>query len=366
MARILGNTAKYLVAGLFIFSGLIKINDPVGFAIKLSEYFEVFASDFFSLFHYLIPLSLFLAVSICIMEVLLGVNLLVHNKSKLTIWLLLGMIVFFTFLTFYSAFFNKVTDCGCFGDAIPLNPWQSFYKDLILLALILILVWRRDDFEPFLPQKSRYVIFSVTLVISFVLAEISIRHLPRIDFRAYKIGANIGTQMQPSAPLEYLYIMEKDGEEVTLGSYPTDTTYKFIRMDIANPEAQPKITDYSIWNDEGDFTDYSLTGEKLFLVIQDVQKVKKKGWKKMKPLIEYAQSSGLEIMVITSSGGDQMQTAINNHGLPSDFYYGDATVLKTMVRSNPGYLLLRDGTILGKWHWRDTPKEKKIQSKLGS
>ncbi len=364
MAKLAGNIAKYLVGGLFIFSGLIKINDPVGFAIKLSEYFEVFAADFFSAFHFLVPLSLFLAVTICLMEVVLGINLLVHNKPKLNIWLLFGMIVFFTFLTFYSAYFNKVTDCGCFGDAIPLTPWESFYKDLILLFLIIILIWRRDDFKPFLPQRSRYVIFSASLVISFVLAEISIRHLPRIDFRAYKIGANIQQQMEPSEPLQYLYIMEKDGEEVTLEVYPTDPEYKFIRMDIANPEAQPKITDYSIWNDEGDFTEMSLSGKKLFLIIQDVKKIKKKAWRKMEPLLEEIKDSEAEIMLITSSGPDEIQTAIRAHGLPEDFYYADATVLKTMVRSNPGYILIEDGTIKGKWHWRDTPKLKRLEKKL--
>ncbi len=364
MAKILGTIAKYFVGILFIFSGLIKINDPVGFSIKLTEYFEVFASDFSSLFHLLVPLSLFLSVAICLMEVVVGVNLLVHNKPKLNIWFLFGMIIFFTFLTFYSAYFNKVTDCGCFGDAIPLNPWQSFYKDLILLGFTLILIWRRNDFEPFLSQKSRYVIFSSALVIGFVLAEISIRHLPMIDFRAYKVGTNIKTSMEPSAPLIYKYIMEKDGQELTLDQYPTDPSYKFIRMEIANPEAQPKITDYSVWNDEGDFTQETLTGTKMLLIIQDVYKVKKKAWKKMKRVLEAGNNGEYPIMVLTSSGPDQMEAFVREQNLPVPYYFADATVLKTVVRSNPGYLLLRDGDILGKWHWRDTPKLEKVKKRL--
>jgi Methylamine utilisation protein MauE len=361
-----GSVAKYFVGGLFIFSGLIKINDPIGFAIKLSEYFEVFAADIHPLFHVFVPLSLFLAVTLCLMEVVLGVNLLIHSRPKLTIWFLFGIIVFFSFLTFYSAYFNKVTDCGCFGDAIALTPWQSFTKDLVLLFFILILIWRREDFEPLLPQRARYVIFSATLVIGFVLSEISIRHLPMIDFRAYKVGTNISESMKASAPLQYEYIMEKDGREFTLDQYPSDTAFKFIRMDIKNPEAQPKITDYSIWNDEGDFTDQSLSGTKMFLIIQDIGKIKKKAWKKMKPLLDAVGEDGIELMVITSSGPEQLAPAIRNHGLPGTYYFADATVLKTIVRSNPGYLILKDGGIMGKWHWRDTPTLKKINKKLNS
>lgn len=366
MGKIAGQVAKYFVGGLFIFSGLIKINDPVGFAIKLSEYFEVFATDIHPFFHAFIPLSLTLAVIICILEVILGVNLLIHNRPILNIWLLFGLIVFFTFLTFYSAYFNKVTDCGCFGDAIPLNPWQSFYKDLILLFFIVILIWRRHDFEPKLAQRSRYVIFSASLVISFFLAEICIRHLPILDFRAYKIGNNIPAMMQPSAPLEYIYTMRKDGVEEKFTTYPTDPAYEYVDMELANPEAQPKITDYSIWNDAGDYTEETFSGEKLLLIVQKIEKVKPKAWEKAKPLLDELQKGGPELMVVTSSDPSMVAEAFGAIGQSPNIYFGDATVLKTIVRSNPGYWLLKDGVVKGKWHYRDTPSMKKINKALGS
>ena len=127
--------ARIIVGLLFIISGLIKLNDPVGFSFKLKDYFapEVLNLEF------LVPFALLIAIILVIFEVLLGVALLLGHFKKWTLWALLLMIVFFTFLTFYSAYFNKVTDCGCFGDALPLTPWESFSKDIVLLFLVLIL-----------------------------------------------------------------------------------------------------------------------------------------------------------------------------------------------------------------------------------
>src|SRR5690554_4067524 len=140
--------SRVLVGILFIFSGLIKINDPVGTAIKLEEYFEVFSTDISSFFLVFVPYALFLAVLLSVLEVVLGLAVLIWYRSRTTTWILLLMIIFFTFLTFYSAYFNKVTDCGCFGDAIKLTPWQSFIKDILLLLLILVLFFNKNIFRP--------------------------------------------------------------------------------------------------------------------------------------------------------------------------------------------------------------------------
>ena len=139
--RFLYTLSRYLVGLLFIFSGVIKINDPVGTQIKLQEYFEVFSSDFSSIFEIFVPYALILSVFLCTLEVVIGVALLMNYKMKITSKITLGLILFFTFLTFYSAYFNKVTDCGCFGDAIKLTPWESFYKDIILLVLSGLVVY---------------------------------------------------------------------------------------------------------------------------------------------------------------------------------------------------------------------------------
>jgi len=149
--RFIYTLSRYLVGLLFIFSGGIKINDPVGTQIKLQEYFEVFSSDFSTLFEILVPYALVLSVFLCTLEIVIGIALLLNYKMKFVSKITLGLIIFFTFLTFYSAYFNKVTDCGCFGDAIKLTPWESFYKDIILLILSLAIFYIYPKYLTLLP-----------------------------------------------------------------------------------------------------------------------------------------------------------------------------------------------------------------------
>ena len=147
--KFITHISRIFVGALFIFSGMIKLNDPLGFSFKLEEYFSeaVLNMPIFE------PLALQISVFVVILEVLLGVALLIGYKPKFTVWLLFLMIIFFTFLTFYSAYFNKVTDCGCFGDAIPLTPWESFGKDVILSVLILILMAGLKHIKPIFSNK---------------------------------------------------------------------------------------------------------------------------------------------------------------------------------------------------------------------
>ena len=184
------------VGVLFIFSGLIKINDPVGTAIKLEEYFEVFSTDIAPFFSSLKPAALFLSIFLSALEIVLGVALLVRWKLKEVLWLLLAMIVFFTFLTFYSAYFNKVTDCGCFGDAIKLTPWESFTKDIVLLVMIVVLLMTQRYLQPFISQQAGATLTALTALLSVGIGWYAYENLPYIDFRAYKIGNNIYNGVQ--------------------------------------------------------------------------------------------------------------------------------------------------------------------------
>src|SRR5436190_250495 len=213
------------VGVLFIFSGLIKINDPVGTAIKLDEYFEVFGHDFGSFFLNFRPLSLYLSIFLNTLEIVLGVALLMRWRLNLILNSLLALIVFFTFLTFYSAYFNKVTDCGCFGDAIKLTPWQSFSKDIILLVFVLHLFWYRKKYQPVLRTMEGHAVIILVSVLSLFLGVYAIRHLPFIDFRAYRIGNNIPKQMQPQEQpvFEYTFLRKDNGEKITSNKYLMDT-----------------------------------------------------------------------------------------------------------------------------------------------
>jgi len=280
---------------------------------------------------------------------------------SVTIWVLLGIILFFSFLTFYSAYFNKVTDCGCFGDAIKLTPWQSFSKDIILLTLILIIFPNYHKLTPIFRSKIGDLVIGAVVVLNLGLAIYAIRHLPFIDFRAYKPGASIPASMESSEPLRHMYVMEKDGKEYEFEEYPTDTTYKYLSLELLNPEAQPTITDYSVWNVDGeDITEKTFEGNQLLVVIHYVEKVDFGAIAEINELINQL-GNAFGIMVLTASDEESFEDFRHEVQLAAPYYFADATVLKTMVRSNPGLLFLKDGVVRGKWHFRDVPDSKLLQ-----
>lgn len=357
--KIADQVIRWFVGLLFIFSGLVKLNDPMGTAIKMEEYFEVFSVDIASVFHYLVPYSMAVGLIVVILEILLGVAVLINYRMELTSWVLLLLIVFFTFLTFYSAAFDKVTDCGCFGDAIPLNPWQSFMKDILLLVLIIFLFVRRKTYEPLVGMKTGNIVIISTLVVNLFLAYWAIEHLPFIDFRPYKVGADIGAAMKPSADYQYMYVMEKDGETLEFDRYPTDTSYTFVEMVLLNPEAEPKITDYNVWNENGDFTEESLSGSKLLIFFNDVNKSR---FEKVPEINALTASLGSNVTswVVTANDEATFENFRHEYQIPLAYYYADGTVIKAVIRANPGLVLLKDGIVLGKWHNNDIPSKEAI------
>ena len=348
--------SRVLVGGLFIFSGLIKVNDPVGTSIKMQEYFDVFATDISPIFEPLKEISLAIAVFLVVFEVALGVMLLVGWRLKRAVYLLLAMILFFTFLTFYSAYFNKVTDCGCFGDAIKLTPWESFYKDIVLLVMIVFLL----VFKGHLPNKrsafGKWVTMG-TLALSLVLAIYAIRNLPFLDFRAFKEGVNIHQAMQPSGELQYSYLMEKDGENHAFDQYPTDDSYTFLEMTLKNPEVLPRISDFAVWNEAGDHTEEILQGKKLLILSSNIEKIglSVKELDRISALINSFQGTGVSVLLIAASSEEEMKNYLEKKGLRIGYYMADATVVKTIIRSNPGLVFIEEGTILKKYHYRNTP-----------
>jgi uncharacterized membrane protein YphA (DoxX/SURF4 family) len=352
----------FLVGALFVFSGLIKLNDPVGTQIKLEEYFEVFAQDFGAFFQVFAPFALPMAVAMCVLEVVLGVALLVGFRPKLTRWLLLGLIVFFTFLTFYSAYYNKVTDCGCFGDAVKLTPWQSFGKDVVLTVLITSLfAWPERPAGR--PGTVGAWLTGVALAGALGLATYALWHLPPVDFRAYKVGNHLPTLMKPEEPCQFLYIMEKDGKKVELTEYPTDKSYRYDTMLVLNQEkCTPKIKDYRVWNDTADFTQPSLVGSRLVVTVNSAQKADKASFAAINQLL--GQLKGVEVVVFTATDGKEFEAFRHEVQLAAPYYYADSKMLKTIMRSDPGLFLLQDGTVKGKWHYNDVPTATEIAKAL--
>ena len=365
--KLLTRVCWLLLGSVFIFSGLIKLNDPVGMGLKLEEYFEVFAQDFGSFFLIFTGSARTLAIFLSSLETVLGVALLLRWHLRQVLWVLLGLLVFFGFLTFYSAAFNKVTDCGCFGDFLKLTPWTSFAKDMVLLGLWAV-VFREQRFlrHSYARGQLGVVYITVASAVAIGIGVYALGHLPYFDFRPYKVGNNIGKLMQPAAPLRYKYIMTRGGTTQEFTDYPTDTTWKFGKMVPLNPQDGPKITDFRVWNDEGDYTQELLRGNKLVLIIQNLDRTDRDRFKQINKLLRAADSSRMHItpLALTSNSPAEFDSFRHEENLAVPYYYADATVLKTIIRSNPGFLLLQNGVVKGKFHYHDIPSRGKLEALL--
>lgn len=413
--------SRLIVGSLFIVSGLIKCNDTIGFSYKLNDYF---AHDVLNL-EFLIPYSLLLAVLICVVEVVLGVAVLFGLKSKLSTTLILLMMLFFTWLTWYTSSClvaqevagklgeeftkNCVTDCGCFGDALKLEPKESFYKDLFLLIFTIPLFFfgiknripkntKKED--KFYIGVSLLLIFGFgvlvigwwfTLIFSIILFAIiyllknktksewlpllaayvvtlgftyyCLQNLPLKDFRAYKVGSNIQENMivpdDAQKPIiEYNWKFKVNGEEkiiTTNGSYPTvDGEYISVETKTIDEGYIPPIQDFSIESDDEDLTQQFLEEEKLLIItMYDIKKGEQEGIEKLKAFTDNAIKKGYTVIGLTSSGSDTKAQIKADYNLDFDFYLCDEKVIKTIVRSNPGVLILNKGTIKEKSHWNN-------------
>lgn len=400
MQRFIDQFSRYFVGGLFIFSGLIKLNDPIGTEIKLEEYFEIFSQQidwipfhapegagFLSqvghivgipltlmangitfLMHYaapyLLPFSMELGFAMIVLEVVLGIAVLIYWRMNLTGWILLLLIVFFTYLTFFSAYFNKVTDCGCFGDAIKLTPWESFTKDIVLFVFVLHLFWYRKKYQSVLYAKEGLSVVLGAVAVCTFLGVYAIRHLPFIDFRAYRIGNHIPTQMiPPEQPVfEYVFKNKKTGEEISSKEYFTDTlTYEYLSVRQTNEgKTRAKITDYSVFDVDGqDVTQSTFQGAKLLFIIYDASLASTKNMEGIRNLVKGLDGK-MEMMALTASSAEDFESFRHENQLAVPYYFVDATVLKTIIRSNPGITLWVDGTVRGMWHHNDTPDASEV------
>ncbi len=359
MRKLLDLVIRLAVGGLFIFSGLIKLNDPIGTKIKLQEYFEVFSTDFGTFFQYFIPYALLIGMVLIVLEVVLGIAVLINFKMEKTTWFLMVLIVFFSFLTFYSAYFNKVTDCGCFGDAIKLTPWESFIKDVILFVLILHLFWYRHSYEAvFLKRPSALLILGSTLLSTY-LGIHAINHLPFKDFRAYKVGNILPDLTMPEEEPITEYTFEKDGATVVSEKYLSEKDgYTYVASRIVNEDKiQPLLVDYFVMDSQGnDSTTFTFKGTKMVLVFQNTESDTSEEITAINGLIE-SLGNQVEPIILTSVSEQQIDALRHEYQLAMPYFFADATVLKAMIRSSPGLLLLKNGTVLGKWHYNDVPSK---------
>jgi uncharacterized membrane protein YphA (DoxX/SURF4 family) len=354
--KLIDNFSRIFVGVLFIFSGLVKINDPVGTQIKLEEYFTVFADSFASFFSVFVPYALPIAMFLIVLELVLGVAVLIQYRMNITATVLLLLMVFFTLLTFYSAYTGKVTDCGCFGDAIPLTPWQSFIKDVVLMVFVLHLFWHRKRLSPLVRPGMGTTLIGLVLIISTGIGWYAIAHLPYIDFRPYKVGNSIPANMIPAEEPIIEYVFVRDGEEVTSRKWLTEEDgYEYVNSYTVNEkESTPKITDYQVVDQEGnDATESTFEGVRLLYIFYNVDEADTDSMEEMARLAREAEN--MEVLAFTASSGEAFEEFRHRHQLGIPYYFVDGTVLKAMIRANPGIILLKDGVVLGKWHNNDVP-----------
>ncbi|PKQ70468.1 MauE/DoxX family redox-associated membrane protein [Raineya orbicola] len=384
------NIIIFLVGALFIFSGLIKLNDPVGTQIKLEEYFDVFADDFrekvivngelkesretamSSFFETLKPFALSFSILLSALEVIWGFSLLIRFRPKLTLWSLFLLIVFFTGLTFYSWHYNKVTDCGCFGDAIKLKPFESFLKDVILLFLIGFLLWQSKKITSN-TQKWAWLSNLLVSLASFGIGLYAAYYLPIIDFLPYKVGNHLPSLMKPKEPLRfenrYIYtnlktgkdeiFSEKEFAELWDKKLSDSTTYKYkdFQQTLLNPEAQAKIgADFRYIDADTAEMNKMFVGKKLLFIVPDIRKTNLEAFKKFSVLLKNLKNSDITPLGLSSDKA-QMEMLCHEYQLPMEHHALDSKIMKAMIRTNPGLILLENGTVKRKWSYLQIPEK---------
>lgn len=365
--------ARIFTGLLFIVSGLIKANDALGFSYKLEEYFDVFGMAWMD------SLALAFSIFICVLEVVLGVAVILGTKIKPVSWALLLLIVFFTFLTFYSAYFNKVTDCGCFGDALKLTPWESFTKDIILLVFILIIFFNRNSIKSvFKTAKADWIATGLSTIAITSFSLYCLWHLPVKDFRPYAIGKSIPEQMklpEGAKPDIYetklIYKNTSSGEvkEFSSADYPwQDSTWVWqeTQNKLIQKGDEAEIHDFKIMDYDGnDYTaDFLSDPDYIFILISyDINKTNKEAHIEFNEFAKECLNNGVSIIGLTASSYNTVENFRHEVQSMYDYYNADEITLKTIIRASPGLILLKEGVVIGQWHYNDIPSFEEVKAK---
>ncbi|MFO7827690.1 MAG: DoxX family protein [Bacteroidales bacterium] len=365
--KTLNKISRLILGIVFIFSGFVKAVDPLGSTYKFIDYFDAFSLEFLSFAAF--PLAVLLSA----LEFVIGFSLIFATKQKITAWITLIFIGFFTILTFFLAIFNPVTDCGCFGDAIIMSNWETFWKNVFLMIFTIIVFINRKKFEIYWKSSRQWLIIIITFIFIVSVSLYSYNNLPIIDFRPYNVGANIPEKMiipedAPKAEYETKLLYEKGGKivEFSLDNLP-DSTWEWVETKniLVKEGYTPPIHDFSIQTPDGnDITDIILNDPKFtFLMIAyDLNKANTKNIEQINQLAQYCQKSGkCNFICLTASVESEINEFKKETEAPYMFYSTDEITLKTIVRANPGIVLLKKGIVLNKWHHRNLPDVDEIE-----
>ena len=361
-----------MLATLFIFSGFVKAVDPLGSFYKIQDYLAAFG--IISWFPTYLPLLF--AIILSSAEFCVGVFLFFGVRRKIASTLALLLMSVMTPLTLYLALANPVSDCGCFGDAWVLTNWQTFGKNIVLLIAAIAVFRERKLMFRFVTLKIEWMVSLYTLLFVFALSFYCLEYLPVLDFRPYKIGADIKAGMEipegakPSV-FESRFVLEKDGrqQEFTLDNYP-DSTWIFVdtRTILKEKGYEPSIHDFSMMDlsTGDDITEDVLTdmGYTFLLVAHRIEEADDSNIDLINEIYDYSVEHGYRFYCLTSSPEEQIELWKDKTGAEYPFCQMDDITLKTMIRSNPGLMLIKNGTILNKWSDEDIPDEYVLTDKL--
>jgi uncharacterized membrane protein YphA (DoxX/SURF4 family) len=359
--------SRILVGITFIFSGFVKGIDPWGSAYKFTDYFNAMGLEW--LVWAAFPLGIILSFA----EFAIGVGLLFNTFTRFFSWLALLFMAFFLPLTLWIAIKNPVTDCGCFGDALVISNWETFYKNVVLMVLTLIVFRYRNKMND-LKLFGKYIpyFFSGAFALVYIVLVIySYNHLPVFDFRPYKVGTNIPEAMSvpedaPQAEYEniFFYKNKKTGEveEFTEENYPWQDTvnWEFDSMEstLIQEGYIPPIHDFRVETPDGEnILDFFLYDENyvFMLIAYDLEKTATGPLDEINTLANWAMEEGMSFICLTSSLPDESVEFAAEYNISYEFFNCDEITLKTIVRSNPGLMVIKDGTIVAKYHYNDIP-----------
>lgn len=356
--KVIAHVCRVLLGAVFIFSGFVKIIDPLGFTYKIEDYLTAFGPFFEQFSFFALPVSIILSSAELIIGLLLFFNIFTRQTSFFSLLFMCVMLP----LTLYIALTDPVSDCGCFGDAIIISNWATFYKNTVLITLAIIVFLYRNNFQSILLKYVQRIVFSVFILISIALSVYCYLYLPIIDFRPYKIGVDIEEGMnipegEQGDVYETTLIYEKNGiqEEFTINDYPkNDSTWTFVdqKNTLISEGYEPPIHDFSIIDEYGDnILEDILYGNhsSILLIMYDLNKSSVKGAKRAEDLFK---QTNVPFYALTGSSEEDIKKFVEETGVTYPFYFTDPTTLKTIVRSNPGMVFIKDKIIVDKKPWR--------------
>ncbi len=354
----IANFSRVFTGLVFMFSGFVKGVDPLGFAYKLEDYFIAFNFPAF------IPAALFLSILLCTIEFSAGVMLLFNLRIKFAAWLVLLMMAFFTLLTFNDALYSPVPDCGCFGDAIKLTNWQTFYKNLVLLPLAVVIFAYRNRFKPFTSARKQWIFAALFSGLFFGFSYWCYSHLPVIDFTEWKTGHKLYPDNPQPVKYFLTYKNKATGEqqEYLSPNYPYSDSLWMAQWEFVSQRVEDPNNYYGKSLIISDTAGNNLTesiirnpGFQLIVNAYSLSTTDKQAFAHLNEFCAKAYADDIPTAVLVTAEPREVAEFVSANNLQLDFYLADDIVLKTIVRSNPGLLLMKDGVILKKWHHNDFP-----------